>query len=96
MPIGVSCSKDILLDKVRIMPKVTSKLQLTVPKKIADQYGIRPGDELEWIPAGDSIRVEPARCKTKAGELTAKGAPRAVRCQHKEAGRAAGQSTDGE
>ena len=54
------------------MPKVTSKLQLTVPKKIADQYGIRPGDELEWIPAGDSIRVELARRKAKAGhELTA-------------------------
>jgi AbrB family looped-hinge helix DNA binding protein len=53
------------------MPKVTSKLQLTVPKKIADQYGIRPGDELEWIPAGDSIRVELARRKAKAGhELT--------------------------
>lgn len=49
------------------MPKVTSKLQLTVPKKIADQYGIRPGDELEWIPAGDSIRVELVRRKAKAG-----------------------------
>jgi AbrB family looped-hinge helix DNA binding protein len=53
------------------MPKVTSKLQLTVPKAIADQYGIRPGDELEWIPAGESIRVELARRKAKAGhELT--------------------------
>jgi AbrB family looped-hinge helix DNA binding protein len=53
------------------MPKVTSKLQLTVPKKIADQYGIRPGDELEWIPAGDSIRVELVRRKAKSGnELT--------------------------
>jgi bifunctional DNA-binding transcriptional regulator/antitoxin component of YhaV-PrlF toxin-antitoxin module len=53
------------------MPKVTSKLQLTVPKVIADQYGIRPGDELEWIPAGDSIRVELVRRKAKAGhELT--------------------------
>ena len=53
------------------MPKVTSKLQLTVPKKIADQYGIRPGDELEWIPAGESIRVELVRKKAKAGrELT--------------------------
>jgi len=51
------------------MPKVTSKLQLTVPKKIADQYGIRPGDELEWIPAGDSIRVELVRRKAKAGQL---------------------------
>lgn len=39
------------------MPKVTSKLQLTVPKAIADQYGIRAGDELEWIPAGEAIRV---------------------------------------
>lgn len=36
---------------------MTSKLQLTVPKAIADQYGIRPGDELEWSPAGDGIRV---------------------------------------
>jgi AbrB family looped-hinge helix DNA binding protein len=54
------------------MPKVTSKLQLTVPKKIADQYGIRPGDELEWIPAGDSIRVELVRRKANAGhQLTA-------------------------
>jgi AbrB family looped-hinge helix DNA binding protein len=53
------------------MPKVTSKLQLTVPKKIADQYGIRPGDELEWIPAGESIRVELVRRKATAGhELT--------------------------
>jgi len=62
-----SCSKDIILDIVRIMPKVTSKLQLTVPKKIADQYGIRPGDELEWIPAGEGIRVELMRRKAKNG-----------------------------
>jgi bifunctional DNA-binding transcriptional regulator/antitoxin component of YhaV-PrlF toxin-antitoxin module len=50
------------------MPKVTSKLQLTVPKVIADQYGIRPGDELEWIPAGESIRVELVRRKAKGGQ----------------------------
>src|SRR5229473_1285872 len=48
------------------MPKVTSKLQLTVPKAIADQYGIRPGDQLEWIPAGESIRVELVRRRAKA------------------------------
>lgn len=40
---------------------MTSKLQLTVPKAIAEKYGIRPGDHLEWIPAGKSIRVELAR-----------------------------------
>jgi AbrB family looped-hinge helix DNA binding protein len=41
------------------MSKVTSKLQVTVPKAIAGQYGIRPGDELDWLPAGDSIRAIP-------------------------------------
>jgi bifunctional DNA-binding transcriptional regulator/antitoxin component of YhaV-PrlF toxin-antitoxin module len=39
------------------MAKVTSKLQLTLPKAIADQYKIRPGDDLEWLPAGGAIRV---------------------------------------
>jgi bifunctional DNA-binding transcriptional regulator/antitoxin component of YhaV-PrlF toxin-antitoxin module len=47
--------------------KVTSKLQLTVPKAIADQYSIRPGDDLEWIPAGDSIRVIPSISRMKSG-----------------------------
>jgi AbrB family looped-hinge helix DNA binding protein len=41
------------------MSRVTSKLQVTVPKVIADQYGIRPGDEIEWIAAGEIIRVVP-------------------------------------
>ena len=41
------------------MSKVTSKLQVTVPKAIAEQYGIRPGDDIEWVPAGDTIRVVP-------------------------------------
>src|ERR1700722_861863 len=49
------------------MAKVTSKLQLTVPKAIADRHGIKPGDELEWIPAGDSIRVQLVRGKAQAG-----------------------------
>jgi bifunctional DNA-binding transcriptional regulator/antitoxin component of YhaV-PrlF toxin-antitoxin module len=39
------------------MAKVTSKLQLTLPKAIAEQYKIRPGDELDWLPAGETIRV---------------------------------------
>lgn len=53
------------------MAKVTSKLQLTVPKAIADQYGIKPGDELKWVPAGESIRVELVRRKARSGhELT--------------------------
>ena len=39
------------------MAKVTSKLQLTLPKAIAEQYKIRPGDDLDWLPAGEAIRV---------------------------------------
>jgi AbrB family looped-hinge helix DNA binding protein len=42
------------------MPKVTSKLQVTVPKAIADRYGIHPGDEINWLPAGDVIRIVPS------------------------------------
>jgi AbrB family looped-hinge helix DNA binding protein len=41
--------------------KVTSKLQVTIPKVIAERYGIRPGDEIEWTPAGDTLRVLTAR-----------------------------------
>ena len=41
------------------MAKVTSKYQVTVPKKIADEFQIRPGDEIDWVPAGDAIRVIP-------------------------------------
>jgi bifunctional DNA-binding transcriptional regulator/antitoxin component of YhaV-PrlF toxin-antitoxin module len=47
------------------MPKVTSKLQLTVPKVIADRYHIRPGDHLDWVPAGDVIRVIPQNVKQR-------------------------------
>lgn len=41
------------------MAKVTSKYQVTVPRAIADKYGIRPGDDIDWTPAGDAIRVVP-------------------------------------
>ena len=43
------------------MSKVTSKLQVTIPKAIADQYSIAPGDEIEWIAGVDSVRIVPAK-----------------------------------
>jgi len=43
------------------MSKVTSKLQVTLPKAIADRYGVAPGADLVFEPAGDSIRVLVAR-----------------------------------
>jgi AbrB family looped-hinge helix DNA binding protein len=42
------------------MAKVTSKLQLTIPKAVADQYRIRSGDEVEIVPSGSFIRMNPA------------------------------------
>jgi len=41
------------------MAKVTSKRQVTIPKAIADQYRIHEGDDLEFVAAGDAIRVLP-------------------------------------
>jgi AbrB family looped-hinge helix DNA binding protein len=37
--------------------KVTSKLQVTIPKAIAERFGISPGDEVEWEPSADAVRV---------------------------------------
>jgi AbrB family looped-hinge helix DNA binding protein len=39
--------------------KVTSKLQITLPKRLADQYGIAPGDEITFEAAGEVIRLVP-------------------------------------
>ena len=47
------------------MAKVTSKLQVTVPKAIADRFGIRPGDEIEWRVEDNNIRVFPAGRRPK-------------------------------
>jgi AbrB family looped-hinge helix DNA binding protein len=41
------------------MSKVTSKLQVTIPKRVAERHGIQPGDEVEWVSAGETIRVIP-------------------------------------
>jgi AbrB family looped-hinge helix DNA binding protein len=39
------------------MAKVTSKLQVTVPKAIADRFGIKPGDDIDWRVDGPTIQV---------------------------------------
>jgi bifunctional DNA-binding transcriptional regulator/antitoxin component of YhaV-PrlF toxin-antitoxin module len=41
------------------MSKVTKKLQVSVPKALADRYRIGPGDDLVWEAAGDVLRVIP-------------------------------------
>ena len=48
------------------MAKVTSKYQVTVPRKIAEQYSIHPGDDIDWVPAGEVIRIIPPAKQVKS------------------------------
>jgi len=41
------------------MAKVTSKLQLSLPRRVAERVGIKPGDEIDWIVSPDGIRIVP-------------------------------------
>jgi AbrB family looped-hinge helix DNA binding protein len=40
------------------MAKVTGKLQITLPKALAERTGIRVGDELELRTVGPSIQID--------------------------------------
>ena len=42
------------------MAKVTSKLQVTLPKRLAEQHGIAPGDEVRFESVAGVIRMVPA------------------------------------
>jgi AbrB family looped-hinge helix DNA binding protein len=53
------------------MAKVTSKLQITLPKRIAEQHGIAPGDEIEFVSAGELIHIVPAGARAQMGFSTA-------------------------
>lgn len=52
------------------MAKVTSKLQVTLPKALAERYSIRPGDEITWEAAGDVIRVVPGNAQSSVDVAT--------------------------
>ncbi|MGH8296236.1 MAG: AbrB/MazE/SpoVT family DNA-binding domain-containing protein [Steroidobacteraceae bacterium] len=41
--------------------RVTGKFQITLPKRLVDAYGIRVGDEVEVVAAGESIAIRPAK-----------------------------------
>jgi AbrB family looped-hinge helix DNA binding protein len=42
-----------------LMSKITSKLQVTIPKQLADLYNLRAGDDVEFVAAGPVIRLVP-------------------------------------
>ena len=51
------------------MSRVTSELQVTVPKAIAQRYGIRPGDDIRFEESGEVIRVVPENARTRTEGL---------------------------
>lgn len=51
------------------MAKVTSKLQVTVPKALAAQLGIRPGDDVDWTINGNSLHVTPSKDRRQLLDL---------------------------
>lgn len=38
--------------------RLTSQGQITVPKAVRDALGVRPGDEIEFVPRGGELLVE--------------------------------------
>lgn len=53
------------------MAKVTSKLQFTLPKRLAEQVGIVAGDEVDVSLVGDGLRIIPAGKVVPTGLSTA-------------------------
>jgi AbrB family looped-hinge helix DNA binding protein len=51
------------------MSKVTSKLQVTIPKRIAEQFSIRPGDEIDFVATAEGLRIVTA-ARPDAGALS--------------------------
>ncbi|NUN53231.1 MAG: AbrB/MazE/SpoVT family DNA-binding domain-containing protein, partial [Planctomycetaceae bacterium] len=50
------------------MSRVTSKLQLTIPRAIALRFGIRPGDEVRWeVQARGALMIRPGDGDTAGG-----------------------------
>jgi bifunctional DNA-binding transcriptional regulator/antitoxin component of YhaV-PrlF toxin-antitoxin module len=37
--------------------KVTSKYQVSIPRRLAEQLSIAPGDEIDWGIAGSELRI---------------------------------------
>lgn len=42
------------------MSKITGKFQITLPKRLVDQYGFKVGDDVELIAAGEGVCILPA------------------------------------
>jgi len=48
--------------------KITSKGQVTIPKRLREEFGLLPGSEVEFVPVEGEIRVRKAVGGRKRGE----------------------------
>jgi bifunctional DNA-binding transcriptional regulator/antitoxin component of YhaV-PrlF toxin-antitoxin module len=54
------------------MAKVTSKYQVTVPRRIAGKYNLDPGVEITWVEAGEIIHVIPPGRQPESADVESK------------------------
>jgi AbrB family looped-hinge helix DNA binding protein len=52
-----------------MMSKVTAKLQITLPKALADRFAIQPGDDIEWRATRDAIHLVPPASQARPLEV---------------------------
>lgn len=52
------------------MTRVTGKFQITLPKRLVDAYGIRVGDEVDVVAAGDIISIVPGSARSAQTTLS--------------------------
>jgi AbrB family looped-hinge helix DNA binding protein len=43
------------------MSRITGKFQITLPKRLVEAFGLRVGDEVELVAAGETISIIPPR-----------------------------------
>ena len=43
--------------KARIKARITSKCQITIPKELRDELGLKPGDDIEFVHENGHYKV---------------------------------------
>jgi AbrB family looped-hinge helix DNA binding protein len=59
--------------------RITRKGQVTIPKELREEFGLKEGDELLWQKAEDGIRVRKATRSAGRGMLVTDDIPEATR-----------------
>lgn len=55
--------------------KITSKGQITVPRRVRNALGVKPGDSLVFEQSGDNVLVRPLRKKSPFAKYRGIGNP---------------------